>query len=94
MVLTRTELVKKFIKKMGKNFVTPNIIGYYVKGNRVIEFSKGEFLGKPIFGVTVRDYVDGKWKDLGLSKPFHSRNEAESYIYELKRSNIKLMKVI
>ena len=78
-MMPRTDLISAFKHKMGKNFITPDVIKYKAKRNRVVELSQGDFLGKDIYGVTVRDYQSGKWKDPELSKSFATRKSADNY---------------
>lgn len=43
-------------KRMAKNFVTPNIISYVMTSDgRIIEFSRGHFMGKMYWGVSEFD---------------------------------------
>lgn len=74
-----------------KNMMTPYHIEYIVKqhGTRVIEISQGEGIThNPIFGVTVLDYVDGKWgKSREVARLFNEHNtyienlaDAEKYV--------------
>jgi len=72
------ELIQKFKVKFDKNFMTPDVIGYQVKKNRVVEISEGRgFENEKIYGITVRDYKNREWKDPELSKMFHSRRQAD-----------------
>jgi hypothetical protein len=83
--MEREELIRKFKMKFDKNIITPHIISHRVRGNTVIEFSSGtDFEHKPIYGVTVRTYKwADEWGSPDLSKPFHSRAEADNYIKKL-----------
>jgi hypothetical protein len=84
-----SELISKFSAKFGRNIMTPDIIGYQVSGNRVIELSEGRGMeGEKIFGVTIRDYKNGEWKEPNLSQMFHSMGKAQDYARE------KMKKVI
>lgn len=61
----------------GKNFMTPNVLGYYKLREGYAELSEGRGMSnQPIFGVTVKP-------DDGRSKLCFSRTEAETYIEEL-----------
>lgn len=74
------ELIKKFSEKFKKNIMTPDVIGYQVSGNRVIEYSQGRGIqNERIFGVTIRDYKNGEFKDPELSQMFHSLGKAMEY---------------
>ena len=66
---------------LGKNIMTPEILGYYkLRGQRVyVELSTGRGIDhQPIWGVTVRPDNEHK-----LSKLCHSRREADAYIESL-----------
>lgn len=70
------------------NFMTPNIIKLYEKGNKIIEVSSGTgFEHEPIFGVTVATKSEeGKFKTGDArSKMFFNRNEAFEYAKKLKK---------
>jgi hypothetical protein len=65
----------------GRNFMTPNITGYYKLRHGYAELSRGEGIDRqPIYGVTVLPDPDS----LGSrSKLFHSEQQARAYIEEL-----------
>ncbi len=66
-----------------KNFMTPIVVGYYVKNNLQIELSTDR--QGDLFGVTVIEVLDvgecAKRND--LSKCFKSVTEAKRYIHTL-----------
>jgi len=81
-----------------RNLMTPHILGRGKIGDRVAyELSTGTGTGidhEPIFGVTVvRQWADGtieRWYD--KSKMFHSREEAERHIEDLRKEVRELEK--
>lgn len=76
------DLVTAFKEKFKKNIMTPRIVSFRTKGNRVVELSSGTGLEhEPIYGVTVKDY-DNKaegWTDPNLSQMFYSKEEAKKH---------------
>ena len=71
---------KKVVK--GKNFMTPNVIGYYQIANGVAELSYGMgFNHRYVFGVTV---VQNKKHNSELSDLFFDKKEAIEYIASLQ----------
>lgn len=63
----------------GKNFMTPNVLGYFKlrPGYGYAELSEGRGMdGERIFGVTVRP-------DRTMGRLFHSRADAQEYILSL-----------
>jgi hypothetical protein len=63
----------------GKNFMTPELVGYYKTRKGYAELSTGEgFLREPIFGVTVKPDPDH-----ALSKVCFTKSEALTYIKAL-----------
>lgn len=69
-----------------KNFMTPNLEGYYDNEKYVIELSSGtDWDGDKHYGVTVVDAIEKKhlWK---LSKSTSDKDEAMNYINELLKS--------
>lgn len=67
-----------------KNFMTPEIIGYWsIKDGDVtrhVEISKGEGISHaPIYGVTVRPDREAK-----LSRPFWSLDDAMEYLEQIE----------
>lgn len=54
--------IKESYEKMGKNFMTPDVIDYrFTKDYKVIELSKGHAIdGKQIWGVTEFETIDGR----------------------------------
>ena len=80
------KLVLEFREKFKPNMMTPEVISEEVKGNSVIELSKGTGIyDEPIFGVTVETMTSSGWVDTGKSKMFHSFASAKSYARQLKR---------
>jgi hypothetical protein len=81
-----SELIEKFKTKMGKNIMTPHVLGYKVKDDTVIELSSGRGMNnEPIYGVTVRTLSSlGKWTETGLSKMLYSLAEAKAYAKKVK----------
>lgn len=64
-----------------KNFITPHVLGYgKINKNVAYELSKGDFMGKDMYGVSV---ASTKRILYDKSKSFHSKQKAESYIGEL-----------
>ncbi len=67
-----------------KNFMTPDVVSFKRRGNYVFEIASGEFMGKPIFGVTVVNVKELK-HDHDLSKGgFESLELAEEYMESIK----------
>lgn len=67
----------------GRNFMTPNWIGYFKLKQGYAELSHGRGIqDEPIFGVTVRK-GDGSHFDPERSKLFWTKQAALSYIGEL-----------
>lgn len=69
-----------------KNFMTPNLEGYYDNEKYVIELSSGtDWDGDKHYGVTVVDAIEKKhlWE---LSKSTSNKDEAMNYINELLKS--------
>jgi len=67
----------------GKNFMTPDILGYYKIKYGSVELSTGKgFSGGTMYGVTV---VKEGIHNHELSKCVHSKNEAIEYIKTLKK---------
>lgn len=66
----------------GFNFMTPNVLGYYLVPGGIAELSQGRGMtGQPLFGVTVGE--GPSWPRLSQrSKLFSDRREAERYIAE------------
>ena len=64
----------------GRNFMTPNILGYISIPNGIVELSEGTFVKTNLFGVTVlKDDVHRR----DLSKSFNDWNDAIYYIKSL-----------
>lgn len=64
----------------GKNFMTPDVSGYWISGNYICEVSHGrDFNNNLIYGVTV---VNGETMQAehDLSKMFHKRKDAFNYV--------------
>ena len=69
------------VLRSNKNIMTPNIIRFYEKSDKVVELTEGRGLeNEPIFGVTVRSREGGVWGDHeNKSKIFWSKKGAENY---------------
>lgn len=68
----------------GRNFMTPEIIGYYKLRKGYAELSEGTGLNhQPIFGVTVQHHGTAGATDVAASQVFQSRQAARSYIEAL-----------
>lgn len=82
--MTAEEIASKACK--GNNFMTPTIIGYEsIDDNTACEISRGEWVWKPIYGVTVCRYEDRRyWVVHEKSKMCFSRKEVDEYIESLK----------
>ena len=52
--MDRLEIIFKSVVPH-KNFITPDVEGYFERGNYVCELSRGEFCGIKMYGVTVVD---------------------------------------
>ena len=84
---TKTEFRKW--AKAHPNVITPHIIAIRKVNNFFIEFSSGTGLNyKPMYGVTVYEFVNGKFdnnseKVKDLSKPFFDKQTAIDYIDEI-----------
>lgn len=75
------EIFKKVVK--GKNFMTPNVLGYYKIKNGAAELAKGEGItGNIMYGVTV---VQDNEHNHNLSQSFLSEWKAREYIKNLKK---------
>lgn len=75
------EIFKNVVK--GKNFMTPDILGYYKIKNGAAELSKGEGItGSTMYGVTV---VKDNEHNHKLSQSFYSEWKAMEYIKSLKK---------
>ena len=64
----------------GKNFMTPDVNGYFISGNYICEVSHGRgFDNELIYGVTV---VNGETMkaEHDLSKMFNKRKDAYNYV--------------
>lgn len=69
----------------GKNFLTPNIIGYYLSdnGKYMAELSYGRgFSGETVYGCTVADAKTGE-RLYDLSKAVSSKKHFEIYLDNL-----------
>jgi hypothetical protein len=66
----------------GKNLITPDVLGYGVRGIFAYELSEGTGFGtNPLYGVTVLELTGERRND--LSQMFHSIEEADEYIKKL-----------
>lgn len=81
---------QKFRKvKPIQNFLTPDVEGYFQKGNYICELSSGgEFCGKYIFGVSVineqtMQYEEEKSKCFLHPNEEQAKNDALNYIHNL-----------
>ena len=62
------------------NLLTPNVLEYRVICSRVVELSEGDFLGRPIYGVSVIRWTSGRFEtDPDLGRCFNSLGEAREY---------------
>lgn len=69
-----------------KNFMTPNLEGYYDNEKYVIELSSGtDWDGDKHYGVTVVDAIEKK-HIRNLSNCFSSKDDAMNHINELLKS--------
>lgn len=66
----------------GSNFLTPDVIDRGFKGRYVYELSSGDFLGKPLYGVTLADRETGD-SLYDESRSFDALVAARSYIANL-----------
>lgn len=74
-------------RKLGKNFMTPDIINYDFVGSKVVEISQGTGMsGKKIFGVTEMEFSEGKFSPTGNSEMFYSLKEAQKHYKKLVTS--------
>ena len=64
----------------GKNFVTPNIIGYYGNEDFAVELSTGEIFDADLYGVTIIKKGETMYD---LNTCFRSKQAAKYYIQEL-----------
>lgn len=71
----------EFYKRLGSNFVTPNVISYTESKHYYIELSTGDIFGCTLYGVTVRN--EDKKDPYELSKCFNSLEDAKKYIHEI-----------
>lgn len=74
--------------KMGKNFMTPEIVDWQIKDKSLIELSKGHGLnGDRIYGVSIFEWVDGKWNTTKGGKMFNhdEHKEAQKFYNELTK---------
>ena len=65
------------------NLMTPEVIEYGQRGRYVYELSRGDFMGRGLFGVTVVDGIARARAD-NLSKCMRSLENARAYIESLK----------
>ena len=75
-------------KRMGANFVTPDILRYHDAGNWGIELSTGNILGDRVWGVSVIN-LETKKGVSDASKMLHSLEEAEAHISKIKKDRRK-----
>ncbi len=74
-------------KRMGKNFMTPNVKKYEAIDNRIIELSTGfGFDNKLIIGVSEFEYDSGKLESTGRGEIFYTLKEANRYYKQLLNS--------
>ena len=60
------------------NIMTPDIVRYGEKVGLMYELSSGDFMGTPLYGVTVINHKGGKMHDMNES--FNVLADAETYI--------------
>lgn len=61
------------------NFMTPTVVSVRKSGNRFLEVSRGDFLGKDLYGATVVEWINGRFQTRG-GDSFRTRKEAEDYL--------------
>lgn len=89
---TQARLMIQKLYGDSRNFVTPKVLRYgKINKNVAYELSKGNFMNKDMFGVSV---VSSRRKLYDKSKSFFSKNQAESYINELKNKMVKADKFV
>lgn len=64
----------------GYNFMTPNVLHYRKIKNGVAEISEGDFLGEPIYGVTVVRHGE---HDYDACQSFRDYQSANKYVKSL-----------
>ena len=81
METTAREIFRKVVR--GNNFITPDIIGYFLISDGAAELSKGRGIltPDPLYGVTV---VQNGAHDYDKSTVFYSEKDARDYIKSLK----------
>ena len=79
---------RRAFKKMGANFVTPDILRYHDAGDWGMELSTGNILGNQVWGVSVINLETEKIVS-DASKMFYSLEEAEAYISKIKKGRRK-----
>ncbi len=62
-----------------KNWLTPDIEGYFKTGKLVVELASGEFMGEILYGATFKD-TDTNQTDYDQSSSFNDKEEALQYI--------------
>lgn len=93
--MNREMLIQMFKQKFKPNFMTPNVVKFVTSGNRVIEVSEGRGIdNEKIFGVTVRDYVKGKWKDPNISRMYFNKKAALTRAANLAWKNSEKLKEV
>lgn len=76
--------------RMGKNFMTPNVIKFEQCENRILELSSGFGIDtQPIWGVTEFEWDGLRLESTGNGKCFQNPKEAEKYYSLLKLNYIK-----
>jgi len=70
------------------NFLTPEVVRYVVRGGCVVELSRGDWLGRPLYGVTLLlRRVPGGFESVSdFSRCFEDFGEAEVYFNQLVES--------
>jgi hypothetical protein len=77
-MLQRKMTVPEPFRGLARNFMTPQVLGYYKLRRGYAELSTGTgFRHEPIYGVTVRPDPGGQ------SRMFYDRAEAEAFIASL-----------
>lgn len=70
--------------RMAKNFMTPKVLKFQAKANRIIELSVGTGLNnEPIWGVTELLYVGSKLNTTKNGQMFYNPKQAREYYKQL-----------
>lgn len=69
-------------KKMARNFMTPEVLSWEIRGGILKELSRGSGLsGKPLYGVSVWNILGESFEHDGRSDCFDTYNQAY-YFYK------------